>query len=328
MKYAVLLAPHANGRYEEAMREPARAELELILSGIGIDAPVGFERRFRAGILTFEAASLTERQISALSCHSLAYLFGICQPDGSFLPLGGAPEVALYEDLAFIQKYKGKTNERFTQFLINFALFSSRFAFEECLKLLDPMCGRGTTLFQAVNRGWNAAGLDADKKDVQECGAFFEKYLQFHRLKYKKTLRSQTVAGQNPVQVTRFALEGKPSLALASADAAMAGAAYGKEEFHLIVCDLPYGVQHAPSGKGGAESFENTLIRVLPKWREALKPGGAMALSYNVFTLKTARVRSLMAEAGLTPMNGGPYDHTEHWVEQAVTRDLAVGVKE
>ena len=36
---------------------------------------------------------------------------------------------------------------------------------------------------------------------------------------------------------------------------------------------------------------------------------------------------ALMAEAGLTPLSGGPYEGFEHWVEQAITRDIAVARK-
>ena len=65
----------------------------------------------------------------------------------------------------------------------------------------------------------------------------------------------------------------------------------------------------------------------MPAWAESLKTGGAIALSFNVFTLKTSRVREIMRANGLTPMQETEFEHTEHWVEQAVTRDFAVGVK-
>ena len=51
-------------------------------------------------------------------------------------------------------KYKGKTNEAFTMHLINQALCAAKLPEGRPVTLLDPMCGRGTTLFQAVNRGF------------------------------------------------------------------------------------------------------------------------------------------------------------------------------
>ena len=69
------------------------------------------------------------------------------------------------------------------------------------------------------------------------------------------------------------------------------------------------------------------LISCLPAWRDVLKKGGAISLSYNTHTLKTERVREIMEKAGFEVMRGGAYDNMEHWVEQAVMRDIAVCVK-
>lgn len=68
-------------------------------------------------------------------------------------------------------------------------------------------------------------------------------------------------------------------------------------------------------------------MRALPEWRECLLPGGAVALSYNTNTLKTETLRRIMADSGLEVMTGELYDSFSHWVEQAVTRDIAVGVR-
>ena len=69
------------------------------------------------------------------------------------------------------------------------------------------------------------------------------------------------------------------------------------------------------------------LAQALPAWRETLSPGGSVALSFNCLTLKTERARQLLRDAGFEVPEGGPWDGFRHWVEQAVTRDLAVGVK-
>ena len=215
------------------MRIPAAAELEMILFAVNIHTQVEYIRRMNAGALTFEWNELTSEQLFAISHHSLMFLFGIWQEEQHFIPLCGAPEAALKEDLASVQKYKGKTNERFTQFLINAALYSGKFAncCAETLQLLDPMCGRGTTLFQAVNRGWNAFGLDADKKEIAECNLYFEKYLQFHHFKHKKTTSSHTIQGKNPVALTRFEFHENHFLTTGSADAVLSRAVFGRDFF-------------------------------------------------------------------------------------------------
>jgi len=332
MKYALLLWPHSNQRYDKAQQTPAKAELDIILTAAGVHAVCGYEEISGVGALVFEADALSDHQKAAISRHSLLFWFGILNSDASFQPLFASPNAYLGSDLAAIQKYKGKTNERFTQQLINMALYSCRFAdCEETLKLFDPMCGRGTTLFQAVNREWDAFGMDADKKDIHECASFFEKYLKYHKFKHKRTQTSRTIAGQPPVMLQKFQFGGEKgdrhALFVGAGDCMNAVSVYGKDAFHIIACDLPYGVQHAPNGQGGSKSFENMLKKCLPIWFAVLKRGGAVAVSYNTHTLKTENVRLLMQEAGFAPMSGGAYDGMAHWVEQAVIRDIAVCIK-
>lgn len=328
MTYALVLWPMNNQRYEQSQIQPAASELEIILNAAGVHQEVTYASIAGAGALVFSADELNERQLALIQTHSLYFWFGILN-GLSFTPIELKENSYLGSDLAAIQKYKGKTNERFTEQLINLALYSCRFNEAEArIHLLDPMCGRGTTLFQAVNREWNATGIDADKKDVLECVSFFEKYLKFNKIKHKRIQSSRTIQGKSPVNVhsVRFGGEKGDRLTLncAVADAVNTPRIFGKEEFSIICADLPYGVQHAPSG---AKSFEGMLSSCLPAWREALKKGGAVSLSYNTHTLKTARVRELMEKAGFEVMRGGAYDNMEHWVEQAVMRDIAVCVK-
>ena len=135
--------------------------------------------------------------------------------------------------------------------------------------------------------------------------------------------------GKKPAPCTTFAFSDTQEhfkdrkiaiLRLVNTDAASVRDAFGNRAFHIIVCDLPYGVQHASHGG----SLEQLLANVLPAWREALMPGGAIAVSFNAQTLKTEKVQELMEQAGLEPLCDGPYQNFAHWVEQAVTRDIAV----
>ena len=78
-------------------------------------------------------------------------------------------------------KYKGKTNEAFTRLLINYALCAGDFAgnFDQPLRLLDPMCGRGTALFEGLNRGYHAYGADVDRNGLEEGRRFLKRYLEY-----------------------------------------------------------------------------------------------------------------------------------------------------
>lgn len=331
MKYTILLWPHANVRYRAETLKLAEAELAILLRRIAGPAQATAVERHGMAMLEMETPEpLTPGQMDALGDLSLMYGLFERREDGAMVPVSGRRAAWLGEDLPGILKYKGKTNELFTQLLMNVALYSSDFwAEERPIQLLDPMCGRGTTLFLGANRRWLCTGADVDRSDLHEAEQFFKRYLEYHHFKHAVDRSSRTISGKKPAAGVRFTFSDTPehykqketaTLQLVNADAVDARAVFGARAFHLIVCDLPYGVQHASHG----EPLEKLLATVLPGWREALMPGGAIAVSFNAQTLKRDRVRALMAQAGMEPMEDAAYDQFSHWVEQAVTRDIAV----
>jgi len=331
MNYTVLLWPHANVRYRNEQLKLAEAELAIMLSRIAPE--VEYKQADCMGIPALELTSeehLSEACLAALQGHSLLYGLFEKREDGSLLPVCGRETPYLGEDLPGILKYKGKTNEMFTQLLVNAALYSADFKNPQGqIRLLDPMCGRATTLFVGANRGWSCTGADLDKADLKEAEQFLKRYLEYHRFKHAIERTSLTVQGRKPANCVQFTFADTPehfkqkqtaSVRLVNADAAATRETFGQKQFHMIVCDLPYGVQHASHGG----SLEQLLAKVFPGWREALLPGGTIAVSFNAQTLKTSAVQECMAKAGLEPLTEGPYQNFSHWVEQAVTRDIAV----
>lgn len=331
MKYTILLWPHANVRYRHETQKLAEAELAIMLGRIapGVEFASGECMGMPSLELTGEEP-LTEGCIAALQGHSLLYGLFERREDGALMPMAGREKPYLGEDLPGILKYKGKTNEMFTQLLVNVALYSANFRDAHGqIRLLDPMCGRGTTLFVGANRGWSCTGADLDRADLKEAEQFLKRYMEYHRFKHTIERSSLTVQGRKPAGSVQFTFADTPehfkqkqtaSLRLVNADATATRETFGQKAFHVIVCDLPYGVQHASHGG----SLEQLLAKVLPGWREALVPGGTIALSFNAQTLKTAAVQECMENAGLEPLTEGPYRNFAHWVEQAVTRDIAV----
>ena len=65
---------------------------------------------------------------------------------------------------------------------------------------------------------------------------------------------------------------------------------------HLAVCDLPYGVQHAPRENGAMSSLARLVERVLPG--RPRPPGGAVAFAFNLNTLRRAEVATHMEGQG------------------------------
>ena len=50
--------------------------------------------------------------------------------------------------------------------------------------MLDPLCGRGTTLNQALMYGYDGLGVETDGKDVDAYAAFLRTWLKRKRLKH------------------------------------------------------------------------------------------------------------------------------------------------
>ena len=319
MRYTMLLWPHANARYQAETEKLARAELEVTLARLGVEYT--WEEGGVGGLpaLDFAARAFTDAEARVLSRHSLLYVLFERREDGALLPLFGREAPRVGGDLPGILKYKGKTNEVFTQLLINLAWLAGNMP--EKAHLFDPMCGRGTTLFVALNRGWDATGSDIDRAALREAEQFFKRYLEYHRFKHATRRGSLTLRGKKSAPYTDFALA-EGALRLAEVDATRVREAFGAAKFDLLCADLPYGVQH-----GSNMPLEALLRAALPAWVETLKHGAAIALSFNAQTLPARKVRALFAGAGLRVLEGGPYDHFEHWVEQAVTRDIAVAVR-
>jgi len=332
-----MLWPHANARYQTESARLAQAELRIIFDRVLPEAEISIEERIGMPMLAITTeAPLAKGVIDAVSGHSLMYGLFEDGEDGMLKPVAGREKPWIGQDLPAILKYKGKTNEMFLQMVINTALYSGCFWQEkdEVLDMLDPMCGRATSLFIAANRRWNATGTDIDHADLKEAEKFLKRYFEYHHFKHSSGRESLTLRNAKPASVSKFTFSDTPehfkqkniaSLRLVNCDACRVREAFGKNAFHMIVCDLPYGVQHAPQGgKGEKGGLEGLLAKALPGWREALKVGGAVAVSFNAQNIRLETVRSVMEEAGFEVMHGGAYDGFAHWVEQAVTRDIAV----
>ena len=171
---------------------------------------------------------------------------------------------------------------------------------------------------------------------------FFKRYLETAR--YKHAASSQRVSGPARSFTAlkydlsfaktkeEYAAKGSlHTLELVAGDSRHASQFFPKNRFHLIVGDLPYGVQHgnvtAEKQSSLTRSPAALLESCLPGWVRVLRPGGALALSWNVFVLPKEQMRQLLSSAGLTVQTGGPYDRFEHRVDQAIKRDIVVAVK-
>ena len=332
MTYAFLLYPHANVRYRQSLLQLAVQELAMTLTALGREAEVTPKEMGGATFLTFEAAKLTERDMRMLSQLASVYML-FSMEDGRLTPIARTHPNYVGEDLPALLKYKGKTNEMFTDTMLTMALAASAFmpVHDSQLVVCDPMAGRGTTLMLALRRGYHGVGLEIGKADVKEAADYMTRYLEFHRIKYKRTDSALTVRGQVGGRENKFVFSDSAehfkagdtrTLRLICGDTREAAALLKPNSVHLMVTDAPYGVQKGTAGR--QDSIGGTIAAALPGWFDVLKSGGVLAMSFNTHVTRREGLVRLFEKAGFEIVQTA---NLEHWVEQAISRDVILARK-
>lgn len=343
--YALLVYPSANRVYAEASRQLLRAEL-AVFGDAALGVSMGEITETRIGgvdYLTFGTeAPLSDTDVALLSHASSLYALFELAPQGLLRPVELAPVDRFDSDLLTIQKYVGKTNELFTKLLVNLtclALAEPTAMLDRRLRLLDPLCGRGTTLNQAMMYGFDAAGVDVDGKDFDAYERFIKTWLKSKRLKHTAEaglLRKNKIRLGRRLDISYAATKedfkaGETrTIAYRAADTLMTDELFPPNSFDLVVADAPYGVQHGshrPQEATIARSPRDLLAAAVPVWTRVLRPGGALGISWNTHVLPRAELVAILTKAGLRVCEGGPFEEFTHRVDQAIARDLVVAAK-
>jgi len=340
-RYAFLLLPSANRVYSGAAPDLARAELEVFSRAV-LGGRAGRTECSQIGgvrYVVFDGDDLSARDTDVLG--NLSSLYALFEVRGELLRPVPVTRLDRYDDdLLTILKYAGKTNEQFTKLLLNVTLMTSAFASEagsRRLRVLDPLCGRGTTLNQAIMYGFDACGADIDRRDVEAYAAFIQRWLKDKRLKHQASFGPvrrdrQVVARRLEVTFAATKEEYKAGdvqrLEVLNADTTRVGEFVRPGTADLVVTDLPYGVQHASEAGGKRARGPLDLLReAAPAWARTLRPGGALGISWNTYVAKREDAASVLAGAGLEVRDDGPYLNFRHRVDQAITRDIIVARK-
>jgi hypothetical protein len=348
----LLLNPSANRVYAQSAPRLAAAELALTAPFVEQVAAVNL-----AGLdyLGFRSGPLAADELRSLARQSAAWgLFEVLSDAGTELlrPVQlPADAFRLPDDLVTIPKYQGKTNEVFTQLLLNQTLAQVRTnrgagPVQRPLDVLDPLAGRGTTLLTAWRSGCNGFGVEADAKSFEAFAAYLKTYLRRARLSHRATTtpvrREHRLIGQ------RFdaELHSEPELKLTmfTGDTRDSARLFGKQKFDAIVTDAPYGVAHGALNSSGGQrarqqtghgrqpnqrsrSPEELLREAIPVWAGQLRSGGALGISWNTLTLAKDRLLEMLSGAGLEVLTESPWDQLDHRVDSSIHRDLVVAVQ-
>ena len=339
-RYALLLRASANRVFGAATFDLAAAELD-VLGDRALGGPASVGRTCIAGVeyVGIEVGQpLTDAHLAILANLSGAHALFEVGDDERFRPLPCRARQVLDEDLVTIQRYTGKTNETFTHLLVNLALASSDGALErwmrgERVRLLDPVCGRGTTLNRAALQGIDAFGVEIDRRHVAAYDTFVTTWMQDKRLKHtvqRSTLRKGRDRPAHRISITYGASKDVAShrvIDVVHDDSRSVRDHLKARSVDLLVGDLPYGIQHGSTAGGArARGPEEFLAEALPAWRDVLRPGGGVALAWNRRTLPRPRLVELAAEAGLA-VAGPEDDRFVHRVDRSITRDVLVGCR-
>ncbi len=156
----------------------------------------------QAGSDRTRSSAPADRDESLRLLASLSGTLGLLEimDDGLLRPLDVLPTLHHPSDLETVLKYPGKTNEQFTALMINLAAALStrrRGLLDGTLRLLDPMCGRGTTLNRALRLGLSPRRAEIDRKDVEAYRAFLSSWLRGHRYKHSLDTGRLAVQGRS-----------------------------------------------------------------------------------------------------------------------------------
>jgi hypothetical protein len=332
-QYSFLTLPSFNRVYTKAASRLALAELDIVRKYTlqredwnATLALVGGNEH-----VCFECDELDEAEVAFLSNLSSIYALYEHTQNGALRPVELRRADCFDDSLLTIQRYSGKTNEQFTKLLVNVAVACSAHPermLDGNLKLLDPLCGRGTTLNQALMYGLGASGIELDRRDFESYSTFIRRWVKDQRLKHSaqaSKVRLDMAIGKDR---DSYKAGRRLSLSVVNDDTLNAGSHYGRRSFDVVVADLPYGVQHGNTSRGELQRSPASLLEAaLPVWSQLMKKHAVLAISWNTLVLKRDECARLMQNAGLTPLRSAAFDAFEHPVAQAITRDLLVARK-
>jgi len=233
----------------------------------------------------------------------------------SLLPLPLEKAYVLPRTLLETRRYKGKTNELMTEFLLNLGWFASHHVRDPKarLRVLDPLSGGGTTLFAALVRGWNAFGVDHNGKVVESTVAYLKTFLRTAHLKHD--VRQAKIRGLGRRWVFEISSITPPlTCVIAHGDTGDTFELLANPRAHLLVTDLPYGVQHRGL-------VMDLFGRGINGWLRCLRKGAVLVFMWDQRTVARGEMIRLLEGAGnLHVLDEPPWNQLMHTVDRVIKR--------
>ena len=307
---ALQISPEAKSAYFTDYIQVALAELAQVHSVVPVE-------QLKFGALEFFV--LEQGGLELESLLRLSFVQGVYALDGEQLrPIDISAAFRLHEAFVFGSKFKGKTNERLTQMLINVGLAAIGSQTGEGTKLLDPMCGRATTLLWAIRYGINARGIEQDAGALVDIHRNLKKWTKLHRQKHK--LSDGFIGAANKAKRGKFldfSAEEK-NMRVVVGDASNADQIFKKEKFDLLVSDLPYGVQHFTTEQ--TRSPLAVIEQCTAIWKSCLKKNGAIVLSFNSNNPRRSALVAAFEREGFVTL---PFS-AAHRMSESIVRDVVI----
>lgn len=329
-RYLILVTPAANRVFAGQAAGLTATELRICTRQSAVQE-VQTVRVAGVDYIGFSTETGYDRIAPVLSRLSAAYAIFEQVDDQLLRPVELIDTDRFSDDLVTIPRYQGKTNEQFTRMLINVtAAAIDRPDDGRPRTLLDPLCGRGTTLSVGLTLSYEVAGVEADTSAVEAYAAFLKGYFRRKRIKHKADLTPVRREGRSlgkrlEVTVTPPTDGSALGLTVYTGDTRQSAALLGKRRFDLVVADAPYGVVHgSSSGRSRDRSPADLLAEAIPVWAGQLKTGGALGISWNTYGLSREDLTAIVQEAGLEPITDDPYLQLGHRVDASIHRDVFV----
>lgn len=336
MKYNILINPKHYVLYNESTEKIIKNEFLLMTKEFEINENcLKIENICGLNYLCFECDENEEilKKVSETS-----FCMAIYESVGDLLkPICKKNIQFVNPNISSLLKYSGKTNETFTRLMINIG--ESFLEEKQNINLLDPICGKGTTLFEGLTRGYNCFGIEIADNVVQEISTYLRKFLE--KEKYKFDFSKQKFSGENKsFKAQKFLFdiaknkENKQTkhFEVVAANTIYADKIFKKNHFDLIIGDLPYGVKHSNITHQNQNAFtrnpKELLEKSLDAWRNVLSDKGVMVISWNTFLMKREQFESILKSKGFCLIDDVRLTEFEHRVDQAIKRDFIVAMKD